>query len=103
MSWQELSTDILNGFWQEQPTLPPRWFYDETGSRLFDEITRLPHYYPTRAEREILRERAGELAQLPVSDLIELGAGTSIKTRVLLDALTAPGRPAALPPPRHQP
>lgn len=87
-----LESDVLEGFWQDQPTLPPRWFYDETGSRLFDEITRLPEYYPTRAEREILQDRAADLAGLPVSAVHELGAGMSTKTRVLLDALTADGR-----------
>lgn len=92
MSREALESDVLEGFWQEQPTLPPRWFYDETGSRLFDEITRLPEYYPTRSEREILQDRADELADLPVTAVHELGAGMSTKTRVLLDAFTARGR-----------
>lgn len=92
MSRAELESDVLDGFWQEQPSLSPRWFYDETGSRLFDEITRLPEYYPTRAEREILEEHADDLARLPVTALHELGAGMSTKTRVLLDALSADGR-----------
>ena len=60
MSRAELESDVLDGFWQEQPSLSPRWFYDETGSRLFDEITRLPEYYPTRRETAILRARAAE-------------------------------------------
>lgn len=92
MSREALESDVLEGFWQEQPTLPPRWFYDEAGSRLFDEITRLPEYYPTRREGEILRQRADELAALPVTAVHELGAGMSTKTRVLLDAFTARDR-----------
>jgi L-histidine N-alpha-methyltransferase len=68
--------------------LPPKWFYDSVGSDLFDQITRLPEYYPTRAEAEILRARAAEIASVTGADtLVELGSGTSEKTRVLLDAL----------------
>lgn len=68
--------------------LPPKWFYDRRGSELFDAITRLPEYYLTRAERSILEWGAGEIAELTAaSTLIELGSGTSDKTRVLLDAL----------------
>jgi len=76
--------------------LQPRWLYDERGSRLFDEITRLPEYYLTRAERSILRRDAAEIARLTGADtLVELGAGTADKTRLLLDAL-APRRFVAL-------
>jgi L-histidine N-alpha-methyltransferase len=68
--------------------LPPKWFYDSVGSDLFDQITRLPEYYPTRAEAEILRARSAEIASASDADtLVELGAGTSEKTRQLLDAL----------------
>ncbi len=67
-------------------SLPPKWFYDERGSKLFDEITRLPEYYPTRRERSILVERAGRVMSGGVDTLIELGSGTSDKTRLLLDA-----------------
>ncbi|WP_179816336.1 L-histidine N(alpha)-methyltransferase [Allostreptomyces psammosilenae] len=68
--------------------LPPKWFYDARGSELFEEITRLPEYYPTRAERSILRERAGGIAELTrARTLVELGSGSSEKTRLLLDAL----------------
>jgi len=89
-----LVADVLAGLWHSPPTLPPRWFYDETGSRLFDEITRRPEYYPSRREAEILRARAVEVAELTAADaLVELGSGTSTKTRLLLDALTAGGRP----------
>ncbi len=72
--------------------LHPKWFYDERGSALFDEITRLPEYYLTRAERSILERHVGEIAELTgVETMIELGSGTSEKTRYLLDAL-APAR-----------
>lgn len=72
--------------------LPPRWLYDEHGSRLFDRITRLPEYYPTDREREILRAGAADIARRSqASTLVELGSGTSDKTRVLLDAFTARG------------
>ena len=70
----------------------PKWFYDAVGSDLFEEITRLPEYYPTRAEREILVERAAEIATLTgAHSLVELGSGSSEKTRLLLDALRAHG------------
>ena len=78
-------------------TLPPKWFYDERGSELFDEITRLPEYYPTRAERSILAERADTIAARTGADtLVELGSGTSEKTRLLLDALARRGHAASL-------
>jgi L-histidine N-alpha-methyltransferase len=67
-------------------SLPPKWFYDERGSKLFDEITRLPEYYPTRRERSILSERADAIMAGGPETLIELGSGTSDKTRLLLDA-----------------
>jgi len=88
-----IAEDVRKGLWQDPPTLPARWFYDERGSRLFDEITRLPEYYPTRRETEILQQRSGEIAELTdVTTLLELGSGMSTKTRLLLDALTAGGR-----------
>jgi L-histidine N-alpha-methyltransferase len=72
--------------------IPSIWLYDERGSLLFDEITRLPEYYLTRTEREILDERASEIAsETRSTTLVELGAGTSEKTRLLLDALVAAG------------
>ena len=72
--------------------LQPKWFYDERGSELFDAITRLPEYYLTRAERSVLERHAGEVAAMTgATTLIELGSGTSDKTRILLDAL-APRR-----------
>jgi L-histidine Nalpha-methyltransferase len=72
--------------------LPAIWLYDERGSRLFEEITRLPEYYPTGAEREILTAHSAEIAELAgARTLVELGAGTSEKTLLLLDALAAGG------------
>ncbi len=72
--------------------IPTVWLYDERGSRLFDEITRLPEYYLSRTERQILEERAPEIAlETRADSLVELGSGTSEKTRLLLDALTAEG------------
>jgi L-histidine Nalpha-methyltransferase len=72
--------------------LPPKWFYDKTGSALFEEITQLPEYYPTRAEREILQEHAADVVALSgCRHLVELGSGSSEKTRLLLDALPVEG------------
>jgi L-histidine N-alpha-methyltransferase len=83
-----LRRDVRDGLAQTPKSLPPKWFYDSVGSDLFDQITRLPEYYPTRAEAEILRARAAEIAAASGADtLVELGSGTSEKTRTLLDAL----------------
>ncbi|MGH3390423.1 MAG: L-histidine N(alpha)-methyltransferase, partial [Actinomadura sp.] len=77
-----------DGLTAEPKTLPPKWFYDERGSALFEEITRLEEYYPTRRERAILTERAHEIAAATgARTLLELGAGSGEKTRLLLDAL----------------
>jgi L-histidine Nalpha-methyltransferase len=87
-----LRADALAGLTATPKSLPPRWFYDARGSELFDEITRLPEYYPTRAERAILTARAGEIAAASRADvLVELGSGTSEKTRLLLTALRRAG------------
>lgn len=87
-----LRTDVRHGLRQTPKSLPPKWFYDKVGSELFDQITRLPEYYPTRAEAEILRDHSAEVAQLSGADtLVELGSGTSEKTRMLLEALHASG------------
>jgi L-histidine N-alpha-methyltransferase len=87
-----LQTDALAGLTGEPKSLPPKWFYDARGSALFEEITALPEYYLTRAERSILRDMAGTIAQLTgASTLVELGSGSSEKTRLLLDALQAQG------------
>jgi L-histidine N-alpha-methyltransferase len=87
-----LRNDARRGLTSSPKTLPPKWFYDERGSQLFDDITRLPEYYPTRREREILDSYAGEIARAAGADtLVELGSGTSTKTRLLLDALRDAG------------
>ncbi|HEX3287209.1 MAG TPA: L-histidine N(alpha)-methyltransferase [Mycobacterium sp.] len=87
-----LRRDVYRGLSQMPKSLPPKWFYDSVGSDLFDQITRLPEYYPTRAEAEILRDRAAEIAAASGADtLVELGSGTSEKTRLLLSALRDSG------------
>ena len=91
-AYHALRRDVLDGLQKTPKTLPPKWFYDSVGSDLFDQITRLPEYYPTRAEAQILRARAAEVASVSEADtLVELGSGTSEKTRVLLDALRGRG------------
>ncbi|MFE6488058.1 L-histidine N(alpha)-methyltransferase [Streptomyces sp. NPDC057757] len=83
-----LRADVLHGLTHTPKTLPPKWFYDAHGSELFEKITELPEYYPTRAEREILITRAAEIAGATgARTLVELGSGSSEKTRHLLDAL----------------
>lgn len=87
-AYRALRRDVLDGLRETPKSLPPKWFYDSVGSDLFDQITRLPEYYPTRAEAEILRTRSAEVAAASEADtLVELGSGTSEKTRLLLDAL----------------
>jgi L-histidine N-alpha-methyltransferase len=89
---EELARDVATGLTRSPKELPPKWLYDARGSELFEEITRLPEYYPTRAEHEILQARAGEIARASDAEmLIELGAGSCEKARVLLDALIAAG------------
>ena len=89
---RQLVAEARAGLLTRPRELSPKWFYDERGSRLFDEITRLPEYYLTRREREILERRAEEIAtRTEARTLIELGSGTSQKTRLLLDALSAHG------------
>ncbi|WP_399893223.1 L-histidine N(alpha)-methyltransferase [Streptomyces sp. BBFR51] len=84
-----LRADVLAGLTSTPKWLPPKWFYDARGSELFEAITALPEYYPTRAEREILVDRADEIAAATgARTLVELGSGSSEKTRILLDTLT---------------
>lgn len=83
-----LRRDVLDGLTRTPKSLPPKWFYDSVGSDLFDRITRLPEYYPTRAEAQILRDRSAQIVAASGADtLVELGSGTSAKTRMLLDAM----------------
>ncbi|PSL53503.1 L-histidine N-alpha-methyltransferase [Saccharothrix carnea] len=87
-----LRAEARAGLTARSKWVSPKWFYDAVGSELFEEITRLPEYYPTRAEREILVARAAEIASLTdAHSLVELGSGSSEKTRLLLDALRAHG------------
>jgi len=87
-----LEHDVRRGLSAPAKSIPPVWFYDEEGSRLFEEITALPEYYPTRAERALLERHAPAIARRARADtLVELGAGSCSKTRVLLDAMAADG------------
>jgi len=87
-----LRNDVRAGLAGPLKSLPPKWFYDAVGSDLFELITELPEYYPTRAEREVLRARAAEIASVTrARTLVELGSGSSDKTRTLLDALRSNG------------
>jgi L-histidine N-alpha-methyltransferase len=85
---RSLRADVRDGLTATPKRLPPKWFYDARGSLLFEEITRLPEYYPTRTERAILTANAPEIARLTdAKTLVELGSGSSEKTRLLLDAM----------------
>ncbi|HET9729018.1 MAG TPA: L-histidine N(alpha)-methyltransferase [Acidimicrobiia bacterium] len=87
-----LEDDVRRGLTATPKDLPPKWFYDDHGSALFDQITRLREYYPTRTERAILTAHAGDIAERTcATTLVELGSGTSEKTRLLLDALRKAG------------
>lgn len=82
--------DVIQGLTKKQKTLPAKYFYDSRGSQLFEQICELPEYYPTRTEASILRQYAGEIARIiGACELIELGSGSSTKTRLLLDAYQA--------------
>jgi L-histidine Nalpha-methyltransferase len=88
-----LRRDVREGLAQSPKMLPPKWFYDSVGSDLFDQITRLPEYYPTRTEAQILTDRSPEITAAAGADtLVELGSGTSEKTRMLLDAMRDGGQ-----------
>ena len=78
--------DVLNGLSEPIPAIPARWFYDRRGSELFDEITRLPAYYPTRTETALLEAKMPEIARLanPACAVVEFGAGSATKTPILL-------------------
>ncbi|MCP3787213.1 L-histidine N(alpha)-methyltransferase [Micromonospora sp. A3M-1-15] len=89
---RSLREDVRAGLTATPKWLPPKWFYDARGSALFEEITRLPEYYPTRAERAVLAAHADDIAELTgAKTLIELGSGSSEKTRLLLEAFTRHG------------
>jgi len=88
-SQNSFEDDVIDGLSQVQKTIPCRWLYDERGSELFEEITVLPEYYPTRTETGILSQYAAEIADHvgPHATVVEYGAGASVKTRILIDAL----------------
>ena len=81
--------DVLTGLAYPQKALPARWLYDDEGSHLFEDITQVEEYYPTRAETEILRERAKDFAAAigPGKAVVEFGSGSSVKTPLLLSAI----------------
>jgi L-histidine N-alpha-methyltransferase len=89
----EMARDVRDGLSAWPKELAPKWFYDERGSQLFERITELEEYYPTRAERSILADRAADIVLAAGSPrtLLELGSGSAAKTRVLLDAMRAAG------------
>ncbi len=88
----ELAADVQHGLSLPHKALPPKYFYDERGARLFDAICELPEYYLTRTESALLHQTAGEIAErVRPADLVELGSGASRKTRILLDAATQRG------------
>ncbi len=83
----ELVRDVQAGLGAEPKSLPPRWFYDERGSALFEAITRLPEYYQTRTETAILTEATADvIACVRPESMVELGAGSAAKTRLLIEA-----------------
>ena len=87
-----IAAEVRDGLTRALKELPPKYFYDERGSQLFDAITALPEYYPTRCEREILNRRAPEIvAATGARELVELGSGTASKTRALLYAMAGAG------------
>jgi L-histidine Nalpha-methyltransferase len=87
-----LRQDVRRGLTATPKLLPPKWFYDQVGSDLFEQITRLPEYYPTGRERAVLQARSDQIALVTGADtLVELGSGSSEKTRLLLSALQRAG------------
>lgn len=89
-----MAADVREGLSASPKELSPKYFYDERGSQLFEQITELEEYYPTRRERQILAARAGEILAAAASPgtLVELGSGSASKTRVLLSAMRDAGR-----------
>ncbi|MEB3415553.1 L-histidine N(alpha)-methyltransferase [Alteriqipengyuania sp. WL0013] len=82
-------SDVLEGLSQRQKAVPARWLYDDAGSELFEDITKVPEYYPTRAERSILEAQGAEFCELigPDRAVVEFGSGSSLKTPLLLSAI----------------
>ena len=87
-----LEEDVRRGLTASRKHLPPKYFYDERGSRLFEGICKTPEYYPTRTEKALLESAAGRIIeQVSPRDLVELGPGSAYKARVLLDAMQKAG------------
>ena len=92
-----LANDVLDGLTRPFKELPPKHFYDTRGSELFERICELPEYYPTRTEKQILEERAGEIVtRTGAGELVELGSGAADKARILLEAMSDARDPPAL-------
>jgi dimethylhistidine N-methyltransferase len=89
---EDFRAAVVEGLSQPQKRIASKYFYDERGSKLFEQITHLPEYYPTRTETALLRTHAAEFARLigPHASLVEFGSGSSTKVRILLDALETP-------------
>ena len=86
--------DVVEGLRSDPKSLPPKYFYDQRGSELFEQICELPEYYPTRTETAILQEYSGAIAQITgPCEMVELGSGSSTKSRILLDAYEKAGYP----------
>src|SRR5437868_5148136 len=83
-----LAREVMTGLTAMPKRIPPKYFYDEEGSRLFEEITQAPEYYPTRTELQILKDHAAKMVALikPRAALVEFGSGSCTKVRLLLDA-----------------
>ena len=94
----EFLKDVISGMSEPERQIPPRWLYDKTGSELFEAITGLPEYYVTRSELEILRQAAPEFADIigPNASLVEYGAGSASKARILLEAFHMPAEYVAV-------
>jgi L-histidine Nalpha-methyltransferase len=91
---QHLEEDVRRGLTGRPKSLPPKYFYDRAGSLLFERITELPEYYPTRTESALLAEiLPGLLGEFLPDDIVEIGSGNSEKTRRILDAVSRGGRP----------
>lgn len=91
-SLESMAADVREGLGREPKEIPPKYFYDDRGSELFDEITSLPEYYPTRSERALLNRRAPEIVEITgARELLELGSGMASKTRALLFAMAGAG------------
>ncbi len=90
-SVQQFETDVFYGLTSKPKRLSPKYFYDEEGSKLFEEICDLPEYYPTRTEHSIIEARTPDIAELagPEAVLIEFGSGSSTKTRAIIEAFLA--------------